>query len=47
MHSIAKAFSRERDKQCPTCGGSKRVYMDGKYLECYHCSGKGSVKHVD
>jgi DnaJ-class molecular chaperone len=47
MHSIAKAFSRERDRQCPTCQGARRVYVEGKYMECYHCGGKGLIKLVE
>jgi len=47
MHSIAEAFMRERTKPCPTCRGAKRVYMEGNYVECYHCSGKGFVKLVE
>jgi DNA-directed RNA polymerase subunit RPC12/RpoP len=44
MHSIADAFLEQRTQRCPTCFGFKRVYMEGKQVECYHCGGKGFLK---
>lgn len=44
MHSIAEAFVEQRTKSCPTCHGARRVYMEGKQVECYHCGGKGFLR---